>query len=124
MRTVTHRGQASVELALVLPLVVILLLLLLQGGLAVRDQILVTHAAREAARAAALDSDRTAIERAARDAGPLDPDHLEVHVTGRNGRGSQVKVRVVYERSAAVPLVGQLVGKIRLHASASMRVER
>ena len=48
-------GQASVELALVLPLVVLLLLAVVQLGLLVRDQILVVHAAREAAREAAVD---------------------------------------------------------------------
>ncbi|HWI04001.1 MAG TPA: TadE/TadG family type IV pilus assembly protein [Acidimicrobiales bacterium] len=43
-------GQASVELALVLPLVMMLLLAVVQLGLLVRDQILVVHAAREAVR--------------------------------------------------------------------------
>ena len=45
--------QATVELALVLPVVATLLLAVVQVGLVVRDQIRVTHAAREAARAAA-----------------------------------------------------------------------
>src|SRR4029078_2878808 len=43
------RGQATVELALVLPLVVFALLAILQVGLVVRDQVAVVHAAREAA---------------------------------------------------------------------------
>ena len=45
------------ELALVLPLVVALLLAVVQVGLIVRDQVLVVHAAREAAREAAVDPD-------------------------------------------------------------------
>lgn len=119
-----HRGQATVELALVLPLVVILLALLVQAGLAMRDQILVTHAAREAARAAALDSDRAAALRAARAAGPLDPDHLEVKVSGRGPRGSRVTAHVVYRRSVAVPFLAGLLPNLQLRASATMRVER
>lgn len=118
------RGQASVELALILPLVVLLLVVLVEVGLVVRDQVLVTHAAREAVRAAALEDDRSAVERAATDAGPLDPDRLEVQLAGRDGPGSRAKVEVVYDRPTRVPLIGQLVGHIRLRASASMRVEK
>ena len=58
-------GQAAVELALVLPLVVALLLAVVQVGLIVRDQVLVVHAAREAAREAAVDPDPAAALRAA-----------------------------------------------------------
>ena len=47
------RGQAVVELALAVPLVCVLALGVAQVGLVVRDQLLVHHAAREAARAAA-----------------------------------------------------------------------
>ena len=47
-------GQATVEFALVLPLLAVLLLAVVQVGLVVRDQVLLTHAAREAARAVAV----------------------------------------------------------------------
>ena len=47
-----ERGQATTELALVLPLIAVLLLLLAQVGLVLRDQLVLTHVAREAARAA------------------------------------------------------------------------
>ena len=56
-RTRGARGQSTVELALLLPVVVLLLLAVLQMGLLARDIVLVTHASREAARAAAVDSD-------------------------------------------------------------------
>ena len=45
-------GQAAVEVALVLPFLALVLLLVVQTALVVRDQVLVVHAAREAARAA------------------------------------------------------------------------
>jgi Flp pilus assembly protein TadG len=48
-----ERGQATVELALVLPVVVLLLMILIQAALVAKDQLLVQHAAREAARSAA-----------------------------------------------------------------------
>jgi Flp pilus assembly protein TadG len=120
----SQRGQATVELALALPLVVILLLLVVQAGVLARDQVLVTHAAREAVRAAALDDDTAAIERAATDAGPLDPSRLTVEVRGRGAPGSRVTVEVTYRAATRVPLIGGLVADVDLHARATMRVER
>ncbi len=48
-------GQATVELVLVLPVVVLALLLVIQVGLIARAQVLVVNAAREGARAAAVE---------------------------------------------------------------------
>jgi hypothetical protein len=104
--------------------VVILLLLLLQAGVLARDQVLVTHAAREAARVAALDDDRGAIEKAATEAGPLVPQHLTVGVEGRGAPGSRVTIEITYRAATQVPLIGRLVSDVDLHARASMRVER
>lgn len=47
-------GQATVEFALALPLLAVLLLAVVQVGLVVRDQVVLVHAAREAARAVAI----------------------------------------------------------------------
>ena len=59
------RGQATVEFAFVLPLVVLALLAVVQVGVVVRDQLGVVHAAREAARAASVDPDPGRAVRAA-----------------------------------------------------------
>ncbi len=58
-------GQAAVELALALPVVVVLLLGMLQVALVGRDQLAVELAAREAARAAAVSADPAGAARAA-----------------------------------------------------------
>lgn len=116
-------GQATVEAALALPLVVTLLLAVVQVGLIVRAEVLVTHAAREAARAAAVDPDPDAPERAARLATTLDGGRMQVHVRGRDGPGSRVEVEVVYDAPTDVPLVGALIGDVTLRAEATMRVE-
>ncbi|HEY3141208.1 MAG TPA: TadE family type IV pilus minor pilin [Acidimicrobiales bacterium] len=123
-RTRADRGQATVELALVLPLIVVLLMALVQAGLLVRDEILVTHAAREGARAAAVDENPEAAEQAARAAAALDPAALTVTVKGRDGPGSRVTVHVTYRRPARLPLLGRALGNVTLQASATMRVER
>ncbi|HZA87114.1 MAG TPA: TadE/TadG family type IV pilus assembly protein [Acidimicrobiales bacterium] len=117
-------GQATVELALVLPLVAVLLLSIVQAAVLARDQILVTHAAREAVRAAAVDPDPAAARRAAEQAGPLSADRLRVEVVGRGEVGSRVKVTVSYRAPTAVPLAGAFVDDVVLDAGATMRVER
>jgi hypothetical protein len=96
------RGQATVELALVLPLVVFGLMAVLQVGLIVRDQVAVIHAAREAARAASVDRD-----------------------PGRAVRlGEPITVAVEYHARTDLPLVGPLFPDPDLRAKATMRVER
>jgi Flp pilus assembly protein TadG len=117
------RGQASVELALLLPLLVILLLVILQIGLLGRDLVLVTHASREAARAAATDPDPGAAAVAARAAGGLDPARMTVTVTGRGVPGSHVRVTVTYRAGTEVPLIGGFLGDHTLRSTTSMRVE-
>lgn len=117
-------GQASVELALVLPLVFLLLLGMVQLGLLVRDQILVVHAAREAAREAAVDPAPDAPRRAAAASSTLDGARLRVTSSGRGGPGSRVRVEVAYRPPAAVPLIGAALGDLTLRATATMRVER
>jgi hypothetical protein len=117
------RGQASVELALLLPVVVLLLLAVLQVGLLARDVVLVTHAAREAARAAATDPDPTAAHEAVAGSGGLRSDRVSVDVRGRREPGSRVSATVTYRAPTIVPLVGALVGDRTLVSTATMRVE-
>jgi hypothetical protein len=118
------QGQAAVELALVLPLVAVLALLLVQVTLVVRDQVLVIHAAREAARAAAVSPEPDAAGQAARAGASLAPSRLEVDVSGRAEPGSRVQVQLRYRSPTEVPLVGPMVGDVQLSGSATMRVER
>lgn len=122
-RWLRERGQATVELALLLPVVVVLLLAVLQVGLLGRDLLLVTHASREAARAAAVDGDPGAPRRAAIASSGLDPDRLEVHVRGRHTAGTRVRVEVTYRAPTAVPLIGALLGDRTLRTTVTMRVE-
>ena len=118
-----ERGQSSVELALCLPMLALLALMLVQVALVVRDQVLVTHAARAAAREAAVSADPDAVRAAAAGAGHLEPGRIHVDIRGRGRPGSQVVVDVRYASPTAVPLIGALVGDVHLSSSAAMRVE-
>lgn len=116
-------GQAAVELALVLPLVAFLLLALVQVALVVRDQVLVVHAAREAARAAAVDPTPTAARRAALAGAPLAESRLRLELSGHQKAGDQVEVVVSYRSPTNASIVGALIPDIVLRAQASMRRE-
>ncbi len=117
-------GQATVELALLLPVMLMLVLAVLQVGLVARDQVLLANAAREAARAAAVDSRAGAALDAALRSGPLDPAELHVDVGPRGRVGSVVRVVVRYRSVTDAPLVGPLVGDVEMEADASMRIEQ
>ena len=117
-----QEGQAAVELALALPLVAVLFLLLAQAALLARDVVAVSHAAREAAREAAVrGGDRPG--RFAAAAAPLRADRLDVRVTrGRVGELATVVVR--YRAPTDVPVVGPLVPDVTLAVTARSRVEQ
>lgn len=117
------RGQSTVELALALPVVVLLLLVLLQVALVARDVVLVAHAAREGARAAAIDPDPAAAREAAEAAAGLDPERMEVDAGDRGAAGSRVRVVVRYRVRTDVPIVGRLLGDRTVVTGVTMRVE-
>jgi hypothetical protein len=121
-RAGVEAGQATVELALVLPLVVMMILLVVEVGLVGRDQVLVVHAAREAARAASVGSSDEEVRQAAIQAGPLAPDQLRVEV-GHEPASGRVDVRVTYHCRTDLPLIGPLVPDLDLRAEAVMRRE-
>lgn len=110
-------GQAAVELALVLPAVVLLLLALVQFALIARDELLVVHAAREAARAASVaGSGSVAANRVLPGA--------DVEISGGERVGDLVVAVVSYRSVTDLPLVGPLVPDPWLHARITMRAER
>ena len=114
------RGQATVELALVLPLLAALLLFGVQVGLIIRDEIMVINAARAGARAAAVSVAPGEARAAAERSGQLDPSRLEVRAR-RSGEFVTVSVR--YLSVTAVPLIGPMLGDIALEESTTMRIE-
>ncbi|HEX9504864.1 MAG TPA: TadE/TadG family type IV pilus assembly protein [Acidimicrobiia bacterium] len=115
-----QRGQATVEFAFVLPLLLLVAMAIIQVGLVVRDQLGVVHAAREAVRAASVDPDPDEAVRAAHRTLP----GAEVEVGARPRIGGEIKVTVRYTSVTDLPLVGALFPDPELHSSAVMRVEK
>lgn len=117
-------GQATVELVLALPVVVLALLLVIQVGLIARAQVLVVHAAREGARAAAIDGPDAAHQVVVASPG-LRAGRVDVHAaTETGGPVDLVRVEVRYRVPTDVPLVGPLVGDPTLTATVAMRAEQ
>jgi Flp pilus assembly protein TadG len=116
----SDRGQATVELALVLPVFVLFLLALVQTALVARDAVLVQDAARAAVREASVDAGADRVRDAARRA----LDGVDVEVRRSGGVGDPVEVRVSYREHTDLPLVGPLFPDLTLTAKATMRAER
>lgn len=115
------KGQATVEFALLLPVAVIALLLIAQIGLVVRSRVMVTHAAREGARVAAVGGSDAEVNAAVSGSGSLNPARLRVRVSRD---ASVVTVLVDYEMPTDVSIVGALLKDPQMSAIASMYREQ
>jgi Flp pilus assembly protein TadG len=122
MRGRGDEGQATVELALVLPFLVLLVLVVVQFGLVVRDRVELAHVARVAARAAVEDPAPSVVTAAARRAADLDPSRLRVVLSGGRSVGDTVTVVVRYTSVTDVPLVGALVPDVSFDERLSAEV--
>jgi len=119
--TQSPRGQATVELALVLPLVALLLAAVAQVVLLARDELRVVQAARVAARAVVVHPDEGAARAAIRGSG-MALDGMRVSVTGSRAPAGLAAV-TVSARPTRVPLVGLVVSGVELRERFVVRVE-
>jgi Flp pilus assembly protein TadG len=119
-----EEGQATLELALCLPVLALVFAGVVEVALVGVDQVRVWHAAREAVRASAVEPDPQAATDAARASGL---DGLEVSVEpGAEERapGRPTTVHVAYPYDSRVPLVGAVFDRFVLEADATMRIEQ
>ena len=121
-------GQATIEAALTLPVVLIALLLIVQVGVVVRDAIALAQVAREASRAVAVSGhEADATDAVTRSAGPLDASRIDAEVSPSDGgrkRGDEVTVALAYTERLSIPVVSRfLTLDLPLHASSVTRAE-
>jgi hypothetical protein len=114
-------GQASVELAVLLPVLLLMLLLVVQVGLVARDRVVAVHAVRVAARAAIVEPTEFASVEALRRHG-LPLDRLAVSLEGDRSAGGLLSV-VVVMRPTPVPLVGRVLSGVELTERLAVVVE-
>ena len=113
------RGQAAVEFAIALPLVVVLVLGVVQVAVVVRNQLAVELAAREGARAAAVSASPASAASAAADAAT----GLEPIETATTVGADTVTVTVRHTTRTRVPVLGLVIGDVALDATVTMRRE-
>jgi hypothetical protein len=120
VRRADSAGQATVELALVVPVLLAVGVLLAEAGLVVKDYVLVAHAAREGVRAAVVEPTAAAAGQAVRDTAGLVPDRLGVALRRQAGL---VTVIVSYRRALYVPFTRRKIREIPLSVQVTGHVE-
>lgn len=123
-----RRGQAMVELAIVLPILLLLVMGIIDFGRIYHGYLAVTTAAREAARQAAIGATDAEIkETALTAASPLDTAALSVQVSpGESGRypGTAITVEVRYSLPLLTPIIqGMLPNPFTVTGQAVMKKE-
>lgn len=123
-----REGQAMVEMALVLPVLILIVFGIVEFGRVFNSYLVVTNAAREAARLGVVGATDTEIVNRVKDAsGTLEVDKLTWNITPSSAlrvRGASLKVEVTYPVKIYAPLIGSLIGDPYLVTAQSvMRVE-
>ncbi|GIW17041.1 MAG: TadE/TadG family type IV pilus assembly protein [Tepidiforma sp.] len=135
----TETGQALVEFTMILPLFVLLFMSMVEFGRAFHTWLLITNAAREGARIAAVQSDLATVQTRIYDSFcanypsqcNIDPSRVTITTANVQGsRGSMVQVDVAYNFQWVTP-IGNIVNlvsggnlaNLTIRSHASMRLE-
>jgi len=135
----TEAGQALVEFTMILPLFVLLFMSMVEFGRAFHTWLLITNAAREGARVAAVQSDLSTVQNRIYDSFcanfpsqcNIDPTRVTITTTNVQGsRGSMVQVDVAYDFQWVTPIgnivnlvSGGNISDLTIRSHASMRLE-
>lgn len=123
-----QKGQALVEMALVLTILLALIMGTIDMGRALHSYLALEHASREGARAGALGRTDLEIDETVRNALSPVVDRTKVVVTitppeSSRTRGTPVSVRVSYPMEYLFPYLQSLLGTLNLVGETVMRVE-
>lgn len=123
----TGNGQALVEMALVLPVLILIIFGIVEFGRIMNTYLIVTNAAREGARHGVVGGTDADIRDAVmNNAYTLDPAKITVTISpaGSRTRGTPLTVQVSYSLDIIAPLIGVITGNPYIvTASTTMRVE-
>lgn len=124
------RAQSSLEFALILPVFLVLGLLIIQFGLIVKTQIVLTHSTREGARAVAshlsdgtnfdLSQAQEIAEQAVFESSDLDSQKTQVML--KKGRNNLLQVKVVHKISLLIPLTNNFFSNIEMTSSLNISI--
>lgn len=127
MRRPNSRGQATVEMALVLPVLLLVLLGIVEFGRLLHAQLQLQHAAREGVRLGITGAPDADIEQRVLDAAPtLDPARLSVLIAppaDQRQRGASLTVTLEYTFVTVYPLIPGWPAPVPLRAFLVMRMD-
>ncbi|MDR5658932.1 pilus assembly protein [Serpentinicella sp. ANB-PHB4] len=125
-----NEGQALVELALVLPILLLLVFGIIEFGRVFGTYLMVTHSAREGARAAAvgaLDEEIKALVEERTSALHLNKDKVNIHITPGEiyrSRGDGISIQVEYPLKIHLPIISIFIGdSYNVKSHITMRME-
>lgn len=107
-----RRGQAIVETAVVLPIVVLLLFSIVEFGQILNQYLVLTAAAREGARTAAVSNDAAAQTAVTASVASIQNDGLAVSIIypdGKREQGKAVTVTVSKPLQVTTPIIRELI---------------
>ncbi|MGM8212317.1 TadE/TadG family type IV pilus assembly protein [Virgibacillus sp. W0430] len=124
----SQKGQAIVETALILPILLLLLFGITDFGRVFHASLTLDHAGREGARAAAIGTEDHVITGKIRDAtSSLKEDNVSISIApagkGNRESGTDVTITLVYPIDFLTPIIGQFIGSFNLENKTVMRVE-
>lgn len=119
------KGQALVEFAIILPILIFILAGIIEFGMMLNSYLTIQNASREGARYGIMGANDSEIIQIVRDTSPnLDQTKLIIEITpGQSSRksGDTIKVKVIYNYKLIVPIISNILGNsIKLNAQTSM----
>jgi Flp pilus assembly protein TadG len=132
-KTTKHKGQALVEMALVLPILLLLLFGIIEFGRILNAYIMVSNASREAARYYSIRSTDTNINNKVKDLViekvpniGINRDNITINVGNPGTAEEKVTVTVPCDLQLITPIIKDIIsstGTFRIQSSTIMRIE-
>lgn len=113
-------GQATVEIALLIPVLAVFLMLIVHVALIVRQHVLVTNASRAAARELTVNKDHSNAVAIAHHSAP----GSDVHISRPSRKGDYLTVTVRDDIKSTLPVLGIVFPEVSVSSTTSMRVEK
>jgi Flp pilus assembly protein TadG len=122
------KGQALVEMALILPIIILVLVAIIDFGLLFNNYLLVTNSSREGAREAALgQSDEDIQSDILHLLSTLKESEISINIypsKSSRSQGSQVVITVGYQYKFLTPIIGRIfTSPMIVESKTTMRVE-
>lgn len=128
MKLQEKKGQALVEFAIILPIVLLLVMGILEFGLIMNSYLSIEHASREGARAGSVGGSDVDIQNAVNSVlTDHDLNRLTIQTLpseSNRTRGEALTVRLLYDYHVTVPIISAILNNtIELEAETTMRIE-